>query len=693
MGCECCEWGQVLNFDFQNIGGRFAYGDGACPSCGGSQLSALTDPKGNSWRFAYDKYGRLTNTTNPLGQAKAYDYDKMSRVTEVKDPAGNVTAYTYDALNRLAKKDIQTPSGARSMTDYTYDAVGNLLNIANGGSAVAYTYDALNRPVATTQSFGGKAYTINYTYDAVGNRTGMATPRGKYNYTYDALNRLASIINPQNITVAFTYDAAGRRTSKKIFKTTPELLAEAVYTYDAAGELLSITNKAGGKVVAFARYEYDDAGNRVVREDQDGATRYGYDAANRLITAEPVPFDMAKAEGFIYDKNGNRRFDRAAKDYKYDAANRVLNNSVYTYTHDANGNLTSRTEIASSATVTYAYNLEQQLSEVVTPKDKLEYKYDPLGRRTARTVNGATTNYVHDGQDIIAELDEAGNPINTYTNGPGIDEPLVMSKPDGKNYYYHADALGSITAITDDSRKLTETYTYKSYGQPTIKDAKGQAIPTSIIGNTRMFAAREYEQEIGLYNNRRRYLDPSRGAFTQEDPLKHNSGGINFYLYTSDSPTNYIDPSGLWKSGGHQTLTRIAMDGHFSEEEIAVAIQSNIDVDRARNQLNDAAHNMPGYLTQANELIGLKKVIALKYELEGNHRKALQALGEGLHTIQDINHALLNGTWGEHLTGNPDDPGLHSAEWRTAEKMSVEYVNSYLNGLQLIRGRFGCSKE
>ena len=51
------KWGQVLNLDFQNIGGRFAYGDGACPSCGGSQLSALTDPKGNSWRFAYGAIG------------------------------------------------------------------------------------------------------------------------------------------------------------------------------------------------------------------------------------------------------------------------------------------------------------------------------------------------------------------------------------------------------------------------------------------------------------------------------------------------------------------------------------------------------------------------------------------------------------------------------------------------------------
>jgi RHS repeat-associated protein len=423
--------------------------------------------------------------------------------------------------------------------------VSNLLNIANGDSSVSYTYDQLNRPVSTTQSFGGKAYTINYAYDAVGNRTSMTTPWGQYSYTYDALNRLADIINPQGITVAFNYDAMGRRTSKKIFKATPELLSETAYTYDAAGQLLSITNKAGAKVVAFDNYQYDANGNRVLKEDQDGTTKYGYDKSNRLITAEPVPFDMARAEGFIYDKNGNRRFDRGAKDYKYDAANRVLHNSVYTYTHDQNGNLSSRTEITSSATVTYAYTPEQQLSEVVTQKDRLTYKYDPLGRRTGRTVNNTTTHYVYDGQDIIAELDEAGNQINTYTNGPGIDEPLIMAKPDGKSYYYHADALGSITAITDDNRNVVETYTYKSYGQPMIREASGHVIEKSSIGNLRRFAAREYEPEIGLYNNRRRYLDPGRGAFTQEDPIGFSGLTFTLFDYVVNNPMGYIDPFGL----------------------------------------------------------------------------------------------------------------------------------------------------
>ena len=525
---------------------KFAYGSGTCPSCGGAQLSSLTDPKGNSWTFNYDQYARLTETANPLGQKKAYQYDKMSRVTEVKDPGGNVRTYTYDALNRLTRKEILTTSAERSVTTYVYDKVGNLLNAANTDGMVSFAYDALNRPVKTDQLIAGRSYVITYAYDAVGNRTGMATPWGKYSYTYDALNRQTGIVNPQGITVSFSYDAVSRRKKKTILKSAPEILAETAYSYDAAGQLLNITNKAGGKTVAFNNYGYDDAGNRTRIEDQSGVWNYKYDASNRLIVAIPEPRDMVKVEAFVYDKNGNRRFDKGAWDYKYDAANRLQENSTYTYTHDLNGNLTSRANKNDNSTITYAYNPEQQLSEVITPENKVRYKYDPLGRRIEKTVDGDSRRYVYDNEDIISILDGSNTPTATFTHGPGIDEPLVMTKPAGRNYYYHSDGLGSIKAITDDNRQIVEAYAYKAYGQPTIKDIQGQIIPDSQIGNTYMFAAREYEVQCGLYSNRRRYLDPSRGAFTQEDPIGYDVSAGNLYSYARNNSSNLTDPLGLW---------------------------------------------------------------------------------------------------------------------------------------------------
>ena len=135
-------------------------------------------------------------------------------------------------------------------------------------------------------------------------------------------------------------------------------------------------------------------------------------------------------------------------------------------THDLNGNLTSRTEKVSSATITYAYNPEQRLSEVITPKAKIEYKYDPLGRRTEKSVNGSPLRYVYDNEDIIAILDGNNALTAAFTHGPGIDEPLIMTRPDGNSYYYHADGLGSITALTSETGEIAQTIKYQAYGKP-----------------------------------------------------------------------------------------------------------------------------------------------------------------------------------------------------------------------------------
>ncbi|KAF0125552.1 MAG: YD repeat-containing protein [Elusimicrobia bacterium] len=413
---------------------------------------------------------------------------------------------------------------------------GNMLRVANFNTSLGrkklYFYDKLSRVTEVKDPAG---YAITYSYDVVGNRTAMTTPWGKYNYTYDALNRLTSIVNPQGITVTLAYDAVGRRTKKTIFKTVSGTLAETDYIYDKAGQLLNITNKAGGQVISFARYEYDAAGNRVSREDRDGRTTYSYDLANRLIRADGP---MA-AETFAYDDNGNRLADKEAKDYVYDAANRIQANNLYTFDHDLSGNLTGRTNKNDSTTITYAYNPEQQLSEVITPEHTVQYKYDPLGRRIEKTVDGNIQRYVYDNEDIIVVLDADGNPLQTFTHGPGIDEPLIMTKADGANYFYHADALGSIVALTDDKGETAQTMKYQAYGKPVIILYDQVA-----AGNPYYFTARELDAETGLYYYRARYYDFRRDAFTQEDPIGFSGGDVNSYRYVTAQPINHNDPSG-----------------------------------------------------------------------------------------------------------------------------------------------------
>ena len=84
---------------------------------------------------------------------------------------------------------------------------------------------------------------------------------------------------------------------------------------------------------------------------------------------------------------------------------------------------------------------------------------DAFGRRIEKDVDGAITRYVYDGADILLEYDGAETLLARYTHGPGIDEPLIMERDldssdsfeATERFYYHADALGSVMELTDNS--------------------------------------------------------------------------------------------------------------------------------------------------------------------------------------------------------------------------------------------------
>ena len=106
-----------------------------------------------------------------------------------------------------------------------------------------------------------------------------------------------------------------------------------------------------------------------------------------------------------------------------------------------------------------------------------------------------------------------------------------MLAQNGTSYFYHSDALGSITYLTDEQGNIVESYEYSAYGIPTIKDATGKVLAESVIGNPFMFTGREYDSETGLYFYRARYYDPKIGRFISEDPIGFEGGDLNLYVY------------------------------------------------------------------------------------------------------------------------------------------------------------------
>ncbi len=202
----------------------------------------------------------------------------------------------------------------------------------------------------------------------------------------------------------------------------------------------------------------------------------------------------------------------------------------------ANGNLTSKTDKITLATTSYTYDTQDKLTRIDFPDLSFAtYRYDGLGRRIEKDVNGAVTQYVYDGSAILLEYDGAGSLLARYSHGQRVDQPLAVERG-GQSYYYQADHLGSLRKITDAVGAIVNSYDYDSYGNI-------EAIFEGIV-NPYTYTGREFDAESGLYFYRARYYDPATGRFLAEDPIGFGAGDANLYRYAVNNPVNFLDPSG-----------------------------------------------------------------------------------------------------------------------------------------------------
>lgn len=524
----------------------YVYNGSACPSCGvgsGEKLTSLADANNNITSYSYDQLGRLMKETDPLGNITSYAYDVRGNLTSKTDANGNTINYIYDANGRLLKK-VYPDATEETLT---YDPKGNILSATNMHISYSFSYDATGRMQSSTDS-NGKF--VQYSYYDDGRRTKTIYPEGSVvSYAYDKAGRLATITNGGGKTYAFAYDQLGRRSSLSFPNG-----AKVTYSYDTAGRLTNLAHKSSsGTTIASFNYTLDKAGNRLTKATPYAATSYQYDAVYRLtqaLSSSPGYSGTTTGKGggipnavqqqkefFSYDPVGNRLASDKTTTYLYNQGNQlILNGGSYLY--DKNGNLIQKT--TSTGITTYVWDYENRLIGVTTPVIKAEYAYDPLGRRIQKKVTevGTTTtsNYFYDGQNIILEYDGSGSIANKYVHGPNIDEPLAITT--GKEtYFYHADGLGSVVALTDQSGRIEQSYEYGSFGN--LMDQKNK------IKQPFTYTGREWDKETVLNYYRARYYDSMEGRFISKDPVGFK-GGINVYAYVSNNVINDTDPTGLF---------------------------------------------------------------------------------------------------------------------------------------------------
>lgn len=252
-------------------------------------------------------------------------------MTSVVDACGNVTFFTYDlAGNKLSQTD-----GKRNTTGYQYNVAGLIIKEIKPGTApesartTSCTYYADGKLRTKTDRNGA---TATYTYDIHGRRiseiitpAGSTTPaeQSRITYTYDKAGNLLTMEDSTGVTIR-TYDELGR----VLTKTVPNI-GTILFDYDIKDSIM-------GKVIEKS---LDPKGNVTVKTfDSSGrlekvvsgndVTIYSYylDGSKKSITYYKLlrePSSKGYSQEYSYNKDGtisyltNRKPDGTQMDVTY----------------------------------------------------------------------------------------------------------------------------------------------------------------------------------------------------------------------------------------------------------------------------------------------------------------------------------------------------------------------------------------
>ncbi len=279
-------------------------------------------------------------------------------------------------------------------------------------SALASALNASNSPVTASAS----GATISLTYKTIG-VAGNTTASVAANSTQTQWTFSPPSFSSPGATLAGGHNAEGASLDFNYFVT--------LYTYDALGNLLNVTQKGDPSVTSSSQWRvrnftYDSFSRLLTANNpESGTISYSYDAnGNVLQKTSPAPNQQSTATqviSFCYDAL-NRVTSKAyaavscpmsapVVTYTYDQGTNGIGHLTHltdqagsgSYSYDVLGRLSSETRTINGITknLTYAYNLDSSLKSVTYPSGaKVTYTPDSAGQVLSAVDTGHSINYV-----------------------------------------------------------------------------------------------------------------------------------------------------------------------------------------------------------------------------------------------------------------------------------------------------------
>ncbi|GAB5562177.1 MAG: hypothetical protein SynsKO_38240 [Synoicihabitans sp.] len=538
--------------------------------------TAQIDALGRITSYETDQLGRRESRTLPDDTFEALDYDEWGNLETRTDFAGYTTTFGYDALNRLTTKtaDATHPSlaypHAIARIEYDYDD--------NGARIAARTFNAADVEL----------YTESTPRDARGRTDYKDTAAGRLDYGYYANNLLEDVVssNADGVNIGYRYDDANRlafvddatagipaATSSYTYNnngsletlTTPNDVTHT-YTYDTLNRLRTL-NVSHSSLGVLNGYDYTlrASGHRASVAEGPAPTgplrnvTYSYDETYRL-TGETISGDLNGNNGtvtYTLDKVGNRlnRTSSVA----------VVGNQADTFnerdwldtdTYDPNGNTTNALDprLSSLDPVTDTYDFEDRLiRRMKSDASAITISYDADGIRRQKTlldsIGGlvSTTSYLTDTNNLTgyAQVFEertshaAGNMLKTYTYGSNLIAAHTTVSVATTTRYFTYDGGGTVRELIDATGAITDSYDYDAFG--VLISATGST------DNAYLYRGEQFDEDIGLYYLRARFMNPDSGRFWNQDTYEGRSRDpitLHKYLYANANPATFLDPSG-----------------------------------------------------------------------------------------------------------------------------------------------------
>lgn len=574
---------------------------------GMDRLTEVVNEAGAGYLFGRDLAGNITSERDYGGTGRIYHRDGCGRVTRIDRPGGRSTTYTYDAMGRVTTAAYH--DGTRE--EYGYDRNGLMVSADNTEARIRLERDPMGRVVCEKAGLpGGDTFTqvmsVESEYSIYGERTRVRSSLGAdMRLSYDSPGLVGEIKaeverpepdkasaeegntgkkNIQSWESSILRDDAGRETER--FATGGIRITT---DYDDMGLVRSRHVHSGERHTGWRSYRWD-VGARLMSMRSNLSPEpviFDYDGMCNLVRAD---YSMHESIFRTPDKVGNLYRSESGRDRTYDGGGRLTSDGEFHYRYDCEGNLVHRSrrnlsdmnsgsagrirkglfrlfsspengEGGSAGSkytsfadwqpgdTCYEWLANGMLAGVKTPDGKtVSFRYDALGRRVSKTVDGTVRRFGWDGNVVLHEWDieEAGRP-KLITDGSGREEYEDTEKPEnlvtwiydgtsftpvakvagGERYTIVHDYLGTPTQAYDSRGNLVWEMLLNVYGE--VKECHGDRtlVPFRYQG--------QYEDmETELYYNRFRYYSPQMGMYVSQDPIDLVGGNPTLYGYVQD---------------------------------------------------------------------------------------------------------------------------------------------------------------